>query len=202
MSKKLYLNWCKFNVRGLSVIGYWRTSKLPAWMKSSFFQFGQRREPVLFHTRIQMRVAGQKLGSSPELLKKSGAHLDVVLLVPAISLIRFELCQWFENDREGHFQIALLESFALSWEKVTPGSSGLARWCARRARNSARWASVTSGEFASLSALPIKACPKACFSAALRCCSACEMRAFMVADWHKTRLRAPAGLRVTCLPRQ
>ena len=61
-----------------------------------------------------MRVAGQKAGSSPELLKKSGAHPDVVLLVPVVNFVRFELCQWFENDREGHVQIALLESFALS----------------------------------------------------------------------------------------
>ena len=39
---------------------------------------------VLFYTEIQVGVAGQKLGSSPELLKKSGAHLDVVLLVPVV----------------------------------------------------------------------------------------------------------------------
>lgn len=86
-----------------------------------------------------------------------------------------------ENQAEAHARVPSCLAFRSC--RVTPVSAGLARWWARRARNSVRWALVGWRELSAAAlALAIKASPNSRFSAGLRWMSSSASCARM-AEW-------------------
>ena len=69
---------------------------------------------VLHYAGVQVGVAAEKFTGAPQLVKKYSTHLDVVLLIPDVSLVYLQLRQWFKDDRKGHAQCDLSRSIALS----------------------------------------------------------------------------------------